>query len=335
MKLKYCFLLLLSFLFLLGGCNKKEPEGRLVTLEEIGLSYRTPGVWMDYEETNLYPLATSEDGIFAKVTYFYITDTGLESIINGASSEELMPLLHDICTIAVLKEENKTLQNVKELFAMYDKQELAAEQNGYSYYALFEYNGDLSDLSDTEKQQYDDLAQAVPTLVDSIAAFDFDDTALEQKSEELGRTITFISKTLEGEDINSSVFADYTLTMVNFWGTNAYPNINEQETLQELYEKLEDYPQVHLISAITDTPSPENEAVALKAKQEAKGQFTSLMMDETLATWVVNHLQGIPTTIFVDENAKIVGDYVEGVRTADEYMDEILTRLKELEETES
>ena len=52
-------------------------------------------------------------------------------------------------------------------------------------------------------------------------------------------------------------------------------------------------------------------------------------MDQTLANWAVENLKGVPTTVFVNSDGKIVGDNLEGAKSADTYFDELIKRAGE------
>ena len=66
---------------------------------------------------------------------------------------------------------------------------------------------------------------------------------------------------------------------------------------------------------------------ALKAKSDAGAEFTSIMLDTTLAKWVTNNLNGIPTTVLVDNEAVIISDKIEGIQDADFYKNAISSAL--------
>ncbi len=317
-------------LALFTACGKKEEvkESRTVSYEELGLTYTTPDLWREFETTNLYPSAYSMDDIFAIIDYSYVTKDDYEKYISR-QADSIDPFLLSICKIVVIEKNKANSNNATTLFSLFGNVVKAAENNGYEYYILYNYLDTEGFLPEKDEENYKKMVEAVPELIDSVSVFDFDTTLLETNTKELGKMITFISKTLEGEDINSSVFADYDLTLLNFWGTNAYPKINEHAVLQEVYEWIEEEGlNVNIIMAVTDTPSAENEAVALQAKADAGAKFTSIMLDDTLAKWVVNNLEGIPTTVFVDNEAIIITDKTEGVKTAEEYKELITEALK-------
>ena len=323
------FILALS-MALCTACGKKEEvkESRTVSYEELGLTYTTPDAWREFETTNLYPSAFSMDDIFTVIDYSYITEEDYARYMNR-EADNIEQFLSSICKIVVVESEKADSKNATTLFSLYENVEKVADNEGYEYYVLYNYLNNNIVLPEKDQVNYEKMVEAVPELISSVSVFDFDDTLLAANTEEAGKMITFISKTLEGRDINSSVFADYDLTLLNFWGTNAYPKIDEHAVLQEVYEWIEEEGlNVNIIMAVTDTPSAENEAVALQAKADADAKFTSIMLDDTLAKWVINNLEGIPTTVLVDNEAIIITDKTEGVKTAEEYKELITEALK-------
>lgn len=315
-----------------AGCSKKDTEQQDnnqntetsdVTLNEIGLKYTIPKAWDKYKETNLYPLTVSTENTLAKIKYCYVPDGNFEQVIN--QEYDLYSLVNPICEITVFKNEDIEKEDIKKVFEQYKNSEKVAEQNGYMYYVFSDYNIDTFEFSEKTKEQYDEMLSGVPELIKSISTFDFNPNELLDKMSKINRTITFITKTLEGDDIDSSIFSDYKLTMINFWGSYRSEYKSESKVMQELYEKINSEPltigEVKLIQAVIDTPGNETEEIAKKAKKAVKGEYTSIVMDSTLATWAENNLNGIPTTIFVNSDAQIVGEPIEGAKTVDEYWD--------------
>lgn len=311
--------------------TESTSEDRTVTLDEIGLKYTTPDIWRKYEKTNIYPISTATEKTLAQIKYYYITEENLKAVSEDSSSINIESALKNICEIVVLKKENVENDLVKQIFAQYNKAEQAAEQGEYVYYVLSEYKGDISELTDKQKEAYTELSSAVGELTASISTYEFNPEDVKKEISEYDKYLTFDTKTLEGEKIASTVFADYKLTMVNFWGTYTYPDINESSILQEVYTKIKDNPDLNLISGVIDTPDTATEEVAKNAKSEAGGEYTSIVMDETLAKWVTSNLGGIPTTVFVNSDGKIVGEPLEGKQTTETYLSKMEELLKTME----
>lgn len=326
---KITVILLALIMVFATGCGKKEEvkESRSVSYDELGLTYTTPDAWREFEATNLYPSAYNVDGVFAIIDYSYVTEADYEKYLSR-EIDSLDGVLFNICKIAVIENKGAQLSSTATtIFNDFDEVVKADSQDGYDYYVLYNYKGE-NFLPDADKANYEKMAAAVPELIESVSVYPFDDTVLGAKTEASTRMLTFITKTLEGDDINSSVFADYDLTLVNFWGTYVYPKIDEHAVLQEVYEWIEaEGLNVNIIMAVTDTPSAENEAIALKAKADAGAEFTSIMLDVTLANWVTSNLNGIPTTVLVDNEANIISNKIEGMQDTDLYKNAIISAL--------
>ena len=81
--------------------------------------------------------------------------------------------------------------------------------------------------------------------------------------------------------------------------------------------------KVNVINAIVDTPSEENEKIVKELKSEAGGTFTTIVMDDVLANWAVENLEGVPTTVFVNSEGKIISDQIKGAKSTQTYIDDI------------
>lgn len=300
-----------------------------VVLDNLGLTYTTPSVWSELEKTNIYPLTIQSDGTLARIIYNYIKTEDVEKLSDLNDSASLSDYLTPICEIMVAPSENFTNGKLDSLTSLYGKKEDVSEENGYTYSVLSEYTSNK--LSGDDLKNFNTLASAVPELIKSISTREFNPEDIKpviDGTEDVKDYITFDTKTLEGEEISSTVFADYDLTMVNFWGTYAKDTSNEQAVLEQVYEKATAYKdkKLNVINAIVDTPSEENEKIVKELKEQAGGKFTTIVMDQTLANWAVENLEGVPTTVFVNSDGKIVGDQLKGAKSADTYFDELVNR---------
>lgn len=336
------------------GCSKKEENTnenstkdnqtieRSVTVEELGLTYTTPEEWTEYQKTNIYPMTIKSENTFAEIIYGYITTDDMIKLNTGTETS-VIDKLNPICEIIVAKSENFENGTLNDLLDEYNSSEKLAEQNSihaqegssdqtaYTYYIAYGNKKALSSLTGDDLTKYNKILATVPSLEASVTTKDFDDTLLPAKENVYAKTITFDTTALEGAEIDSTIFANYDLTMLNFSGTYTYPQSDEFAVLQQVYKTASKMPEkVNIISAIIDTPGEETEAVALKAKNDAGAEFLTIKLDELLANWVTNNLQGVPSTIFVDNNGKIVGDIVEGTKPAETYIEEIDKHLEAL-----
>lgn len=303
-----------------------------VVLDNLGLTYTTPSAWAEFEKTNIYPLTIQSDGTLARIIYNYIKADDVEKLSDLNDSASLSEYLTPICEIMVAPSENFTNGKLDNLTSLYGKKEDVSEENGYTYSVLSEYTSNK--LSGDDLKNFNILSSAVPELIKSISTREFNPEDIKpviDGTEDIKDYITFDTKTLEGEEISSTVFGDYDLTLVNFWGTYAKDTSNEQAVLEQVYEKASEYKdkKLNVINAIVDTPSEENEKIIKELKEQAGGKFTTIVMDQTLANWAVENLKGVPTTVFVNSDGKIVGDKLEGAKSADTYFDELIKRVGE------
>ena len=333
---KLIFLIAALSVLALSGCSSNHndssssatassSQSHTVELKELGLTYTTPAAWAEFETTNLYPLTIQSEGTLARIIYNYVKEEDISSIENATDSSSYQSYLTPICEIMVAPTENFSNDTLKALTSLYENAENVSEQNGYSYYVLYPCTANTLEGKDLEN--YNKMAEAVPELIESISTEDFNPEDIKPiiDTDELKKYITFDTHTLEGEAINSTVFGDYDLTMVNFWGTYAIDKSNEQAVLEEVYQYclgLKDK-KVNVINAIVDTPSEENEKIVKELKTEAGGTFTTIVMDEVLANWAVENLEGVPTTIFVNSEGKIISDQIKGAKSAQTYIDDI------------
>ena len=340
MKKKYfLFPIAMLLAFSVSACNTKktqqqsvqETTDRMVQLDKCGLQYEAPQEWITYEQTKMLPITntTTEGDIYAKIQYNYVTDEGMKELSTVSSTVPIEDILQPFGEIIVFKQNKLESEEVKNEFALYQKQEQVASQKDYIYYMLTDYQGDIY-LQGKDLEAYNILSDSMQTLKQTISTYPFDETIVAEAIDQMKRTISFVSTTLEGEPIDSSIFGNADLTVVNFWGSYCYPNINETATLQQLKTELATkHPNVQFVQVVIDTPQPDAEKIALQAKQEANADFTSIMTDETLANWIVQNLAGLPTTIFVNSKGQMIGEQIQGIQTLENYMTMIENALVE------
>ena len=338
-KKHFLFFIAMLFVFSFSACTAEKTQSqsapemtdRTVQLDKCGLQYEAPQEWIAYEQTNMLPITntTTEGDIYAKIQYNYVTDEGMKELSTVSSTVPIEDILQPFGEIIVFKQNKLESEEIKNEFALYQKQEQVAFQEEYVYYMLTEYQGDFY-LEGKDLEAYNILSDSMQTLKQTISVYPFDETIVAEAIDQIKRTISFVSTTLEGEPVDSSIFGNADLTVINFWGSYCYPNINETATLQQLKTELvTKHPNVQFVQVVIDTPQPEAEKIALQAKQEANADFISIMTDETLANWIVQNLAGLPTTIFVNSKGQMIGEQIQGIQTLENYMTMIENALVE------
>lgn len=123
---------------------------------------------------------------------------------------------------------------------------------------------------------------------------------------------SFTAKDLDGNTVTEDIFAEKDLTVVNIWGTFCNPCIAEMPELGEWAASMPDNVQiVGLIVDISGEEDTRHHDLAVEITQKAGAEFTHIIANadfDAVLQWIV----GVPTTLFVDKDGKLVGEPVIG-----------------------
>ena len=136
----------------------------------------------------------------------------------------------------------------------------------------------------------------------------------KQESSENGFPVNmpeFSTTDMDGNKVTNDIFADYDLTVVNFWATYCNPCINELPELAEWKKELPD--NVNLIGLLVDVDEKGSDQYKLAEKiiKETGADYQHLIATEEFDDMISN-LVGVPTTFFVDSTGKIIGEPFAG-----------------------
>ncbi|MEG1971582.1 MAG: TlpA disulfide reductase family protein, partial [Oscillospiraceae bacterium] len=129
----------------------------------------------------------------------------------------------------------------------------------------------------------------------------------------LGPFGSFVTKDINDETVTADILKDYDITMVNIWTTWCGACVSEMGELQKTYKAaLEEKDiKLNMISICGDLDESKDMA---KEIITANGcDFKVIAPDETIETNVLNNIEYIPTTFFVDSKGNIIGDPIVGV----------------------
>lgn len=142
---------------------------------------------------------------------------------------------------------------------------------------------------------------------------------------------------LDGNEVDSSIFADYDLTMINIWATFCNPCLSEMPELAELsHEYAAGDNKVQIIGICTDITDGKGQPVqegidyAKQIVESTGADYLHLVPDEDFMEFLMQEVQAVPTTYFVDSQGKVVGDVAVGARDKASWQKEIDARLAEL-----
>lgn len=121
----------------------------------------------------------------------------------------------------------------------------------------------------------------------------------------------FSTTDMDGNKVTNDIFADYDLTVVNFWATYCNPCIDELPELAEWKKELPN--NVNLIGLLVDVDEKGDDQYKLAEKiiKETGADYQHLIATEEFDDMISN-LVGVPTTFFVDSAGKIIGEPFAG-----------------------
>ena len=136
----------------------------------------------------------------------------------------------------------------------------------------------------------------------------------KQKTSENGFPVNmpeFSTTDMDGNKVTNDIFADYDLTVVNFWATYCNPCIDELPELAEWKKELPD--NVNLIGLLVDVDEKDSDQYKLAEKiiSQTGADYQHLIATEEFDDMISN-LVGVPTTFFVDSTGKIIGEPFAG-----------------------
>lgn len=123
----------------------------------------------------------------------------------------------------------------------------------------------------------------------------------------------FTTTDLAGNEVTESIFGEKDLTVLNIWGTFCSPCIREMPELGEWAKELPE--NVQLVGLVVDIEGEDDtvhKELAGEITDKAGADFTHLLVNMDFAP-VMGQVVGVPTTLFIDGDGKIVGDPIVGV----------------------
>ena len=126
---------------------------------------------------------------------------------------------------------------------------------------------------------------------------------------------SFTGLDLDGNSVNSDIFSENSVTVVNFWFSSCSPCIGELSELDSLNQELKEKGGA-VIGINTDTLNGNNSMIeeAKKILMQQKASYRNLYFDSNSgdAMDFANSITSFPTTYLVDRGGYIIGDPVVG-----------------------
>jgi thiol-disulfide isomerase/thioredoxin len=124
----------------------------------------------------------------------------------------------------------------------------------------------------------------------------------------------FSTVDLEGNAVDSSVFAKAKLTLVNVWATFCGYCVDEMPDLAKLDAEYDDLQVLGVLgdAGTKDATDPANLKLGLQIAQETKANYVTILPDSIINDKLLANIYGYPTSFFVDQNGKKVGEDIVG-----------------------
>lgn len=223
-------------------------------------------------------------------------------------------LIVSACASTKDKTQNKT-QNTTE-----KKQEHSINQNEDSLETVTESEAGETDQR-TEAQADDRSEQKTSAAEDSAS------------SEATSDNIWFFESTdLSGNGFNSQdYFAKGNLTLVNVWATWCPPCRAELPDLGKLARDFAEQ-KVQFLGIATDVLEDDQEIldVANSLLADSAVEYPNIKINKQINEIMLqNQIQSIPTTILIDPEGNVIGDFIVGMRSYDDFSNLINSALNQ------
>ena len=142
----------------------------------------------------------------------------------------------------------------------------------------------------------------------------------------------FSTVDLNGNAVDSNVFAKEKLTLVNVWATFCGPCKEEIPYLAKLDQEIDGF---QVLGILVDAGSkgaedPANLALGLKILSDSGASYTSILPDDVLNQGLLLGIQYVPDSFFVDSKGQKVGEDIVGGQSYDDWKKTIEDALSQV-----
>ncbi|HKL43623.1 MAG TPA: TlpA disulfide reductase family protein [Clostridia bacterium] len=184
-------------------------------------------------------------------------------------------------------------------------------------------NNEMDENNDTEVIETDETVEESKSIEDSE-----EDTTEVEKEDDIeildpNAFVPFEGVDFDGNAVTNDIFKENKLTLVNVWGTNCGPCLEEIPYLEEIEEELSD-DGFKIIGFLAGGEAYKEEAVELMGLLEA--DYMNVIVPEDVFRTL--GVQYIPTSFLVDSEGNVVEKRIVGALTKERYLEKINQHLK-------
>ena len=255
----------------------------------------------------------------------------------GATAEEIYAQIQELADKEnAIMEEN--LELWQKLFAaMNEKRDEIPDESNYGSYLLAALDLVKDQFTEDELKTLTEGSEQIRDLEDQIQPLQEQYAALQPAgdgedggmNDAVPAFPTFTGKDLDGNDVDSSIFSQNAVTVVNFWFSGCAPCVAELGDLNALNETLKEQGGA-VIGVNTDTLDGDADQISeAKGLLESKGasyQNIYFSSDSEAGQFTAS-IMAFPTTYVVDRNGNIVGEALLGGINSEENMAALQTLI--------
>ena len=256
------------------------------------------------------------------VLVFSLAACGSQQAGTAAGSEAASTASSETASAAQTKTEEQLLAEENDILTanneLWEKVFASMDKNVTQTTLSNNYGDFLMDAVDNAKDQFTEEeyaslkadADKIREIENQITALPQDE-ATSQSAAENGSTFPqFEGKDLDGNSVDSSLFANNAFTVVNFWFSGCKPCVEELSKLNELNDTIKKMGG-EVVGINTDTLDDNQDGIK-EAKDILKSQGASyknltFASDSTVGKYAGN-IMAFPTTVLVDKDGNIVGE---------------------------
>ena len=219
----------------------------------------------------------------------------------------------------LLAEENDILGANDELwekvFASMDKNVTQTTlSNNYGDFLMSAVDNAKDQFTEEEYTTLKADADKIREIENQIAALPQEETASQSAAENGSTFPQFEGKDLDGNSVDSSLFANNAFTVVNFWFSGCKPCVDEMDDLDALNQRIKEQGgEVIGVNTETLDGNADNVATAKKILESAGASFRNIYFDPNgEAGKFALGIMAFPTTCVVDRQGNIVGEPIMG-----------------------
>ena len=160
-----------------------------------------------------------------------------------------------------------------------------------------------------------------------------EETIVEESTEEEKYYLSFIAKSVDGEEVTGDIFTNSKLTMINVWGTFCNPCLEEMPDLGEIAASFDssEFQMIGIVSDVTEQSAQKDIDNAKQLIEETKADYLHLLNGDSLTQNLLAGVTAVPTTFFVKQDGEVLG-YMVGAMDKGSWEALIYDLLEEVEE---